>query len=77
MTVWEIKNKSGLSDENINFYKKEGLFCPKYEKTGYRDYTETDLNILLRIKLLRQLGISIDRIKLLQAGKTELTTVLD
>ncbi|MBE6963954.1 MAG: MerR family transcriptional regulator [Ruminococcaceae bacterium] len=77
MTGKEIESRSGVARANIRYYEAEGLLHPAREKNGYRDYSEKDLEILEKIKLLRRLGVTIEELKALCAGKTELKPVLE
>lgn len=76
MTIWEMERKSGLERSNIRFYEKEGLLMPERRENGYREYTEENLQMLLRIKLLRRLGFTIEAIRSLQQGSTAMEEVL-
>lgn len=77
MTIKEMENRSGMTRANIRFYEAEGLLCPSRERNGYRNYSEADLETLLRIKLLRTLRLSLEEIKALYRGEEELTAALD
>lgn len=77
MTIKEMEMRSGMARANIRFYEAEGLISPLREANGYRNYSEADLELLLRIKLLRTLGLSLEEIKSLSQGEEELTTALD
>lgn len=72
MNIQEVERKSGLDRANIRFYEKEGLLTPERKANGYRNYSEDDLQLLLKIKLLRQLGFSLDAIRSLKEGSTDL-----
>lgn len=76
MTIREMEEQSGLTRANIRFYEAEGLLCPSRQENGYRDYSQADLQILLKIRLLRSLRVPIETIKALEAGKLELADVL-
>lgn len=76
MTIKEIESLSGMTRANIRFYETEGLLTPKRAENGYRDYTEEDLQVLKRIKLLRGLGISLEEIKAVHRGEKELQDAL-
>ena len=76
MTIHEVEHKSGLDRANIRFYEKEGLLTPERRENGYRDYSEGDLQLLLKIKLLRRLGFSLDSIRSLKKGNTALEEAL-
>ena len=77
MTIKEIETLSGLTRANIRFYEAEGLLTPVRNENGYRDYSDKDLEILKKIKLLRMLHISLEEIKALQSGEQELAEALD
>ena len=76
MTIQEMERKSGLERTNIRFYEREGLLNPQRRENGYRDYSEEDLQLLLKIKLLRRLGFSLDAIRSLKDGDTALDDAL-
>ena len=64
MTIKEVETLSGLPRANIRYYESEGLIAPKRAENGYREYSQADIDVLLRVKLLRALGLRIDTIKL-------------
>lgn len=76
MTIKEIETLSGMDQANIRFYEREGLIAPKRMDNGYRNYSKDDLQILLRIKLLRSLHISLNEIKALKDGIKDLSDTL-
>ena len=76
MTIKEIETLSGLPRANIRYYESEGLITPRRAENGYRDYSQADADALLRIKLLRALGLTIEQIKTLARGETALDAVL-
>ena len=77
MTIRTVENLSGMTRANIRFYEVEGLISPQRGENGYRDYSEQDLEILKRIRLLRALRIPLEEIKALQSGQKELLAALD
>ena len=76
MTIKEIETLSGLPRANIRYYESEGLITPQRAGNGYRDYSQADADALLRIKLLRALGLTIEQLKTLACGEAALSTVL-
>lgn len=76
MTIKEIEEASGMQRANIRYYESEGFLNPQREKNGYRNYTESDLEILKKIKLLRSLHISLEEIKAMHGGEQELGKTL-
>ncbi len=77
MTIRELERKTGLERTNIRFYEKEGLLNPERKENGYRDYSEADLRLLMKIKLLRRLDFSIEAIRSLIDGNTDLEQALE
>lgn len=77
MTIKEIEARSGMTRANIRFYETEGLLSPQRSENGYRDYSEEDLNILMRIKLLRTLDISLEEIKAIHNKEHNLEAALE
>lgn len=76
MNIKEIEQRSGLTRANIRYYEQEGLLRPARQENKYRDYSEEDLETLLRIALLRSLGFSIDEIRRLQSGELALAEAM-
>lgn len=72
MTIKEIETLSGLPRANIRYYESEGLISPKRAENRYREYSQADVNVLLRA-----LGLRIDTIKALAAGTLTLDDALD
>ena len=77
MTVGEMELATGLDRATIRFYERAGLLSPLRLENGYRDYSEQDRQTLLRIKLLRELGVSLEDIRALQQGKASLPVTLE
>ena len=76
MRIQELEQQVGIERATIRYYEKEGLIDPKRLENGYRDYSENDAEELRRIRLLRDLGISLDTIKNLQQGKVDMASVM-
>ncbi len=76
MTIQMMEEKSGIPRANIRYYEKEGLLHPVRLENGYREYSEEDLQTLLRIRLLRELGLSLEQIRKLQNGETTLSAAM-
>ena len=77
MKIKEMEERSGMTRANIRFYESEGLLSPERGINGYREYSEEDLQVLMRIKLLRSLHITLEEIKELHNGSLELSAALD
>ncbi len=76
MTIKEMEALTGMSRANIRFYESENLIAPRRKENGYRVYSESDAQTLLRIKLLRAMELPLDEVKALQAGQTTLHDAL-
>lgn len=77
MQIQMIEEKTGLDRATIRYYEQEGLIKPKRLQNGYRDYSEKNLQDLMKIKLLRQLGLSLEAILQLMEGKDDLKSALE
>lgn len=76
MTIKEAEARTGLSRANIRYYEGEGFFTAARGENGYRDYSGENIDILLKVKLLRQLGFSLEDIRDFQRGDQALETAL-
>ena len=66
MLIRELEQRTGLERATIRFYEREGFLKPDRGENGYRIYSEDDCAALQKIKLLRQLGMSLEQIRQLQ-----------
>lgn len=77
MKINEVEKKVGITKKSIRFYEQEGLLHPERNKeNGYRDYSEEDVEILLKIKFLRKLSLPIEEIKMIQSKRLTLEDAL-
>ena len=78
MKINEVEQLVGITKKNIRFYEDQGLIHPERNKTnGYRDYSEGDVSLLLKIKLLRRLAIPIEEIRRLLEGRLTLRDCME
>ncbi len=77
MLIRELEQNTGLERATIRYYEKEGFITPHREENGYRTYSEEDRDTLLKIKLLRQLGMPLEMIRGLQQGSEDFQTALN
>ena len=69
MRINKVEELVGITKKNIRFYEEKGLLNPsRNTENGYREYSEEDVEILQKIKLLRQLSVPIEEILKLQQG---------
>ncbi|MEG0593434.1 MAG: MerR family transcriptional regulator [Coprobacillus sp.] len=76
MQIKEVQDRTGLSSKAIRFYEEKGLILVQRTESDYREYTETDVEELLRIKLLRKCGLSIQQLIDLKNNKYNLEDIL-
>ncbi len=76
MTIKEAEIRTGLARANIRYYEEQGFFTPARGENGYRDYNEENIETLLKVKLLRQLGFSLEEISAIQRGDRPLEPAL-
>lgn len=76
MTILELEKLTDLDRATIRFYEREGMVSPSRKENSYRDYSEADLQEILKIKLLRQLDVPLSQIKELQQGSADIAFVL-
>lgn len=73
MKINKVEELAGISKKNIRFYEEKGLLTPaRNPENSYREYSEADVEMLRKIKLLRQLSVPIEEILKLQKGSLTL-----
>lgn len=64
VTPAQFAKISGASRQALIFYEKKGIFFPEYKNAnGYRFYLLTQLDLIVAIQSLQQVGLSLDEIK--------------
>lgn len=71
MLLKETMKATGLSKKAIQYYEDKALIVPKKLYNGYRDYDETVIQQLKKIKHMRALHMSMDQIQMILEGKEE------
>ena len=78
MKINEVEQLVGITKKNIRFYENQGLLHPDRNKTnGYREYSDEDVDLLMKIKLLRKLAIPIEEIRNILESRLTLTDCLN
>lgn len=73
----EVEKITGLRRKAILYYEERGLISPAIEENNYRNYSEEDLNRLIKISLYRRLGLNISEIKkILDSNNKEIGKIL-
>lgn len=77
MQIRELEEKTGLDRATIRYYEREGFLTPDRKENGYRVYGEEEMKTLLKIKLLRKLGMPLETIRQLQQGSGDFISAMD
>ena len=72
LTVGEMAKLAGISRQTLIYYDKEGIFRPSSvnRETGYRYYTADQLETLVNILNLREVGVPLREIRAHMAART-------
>lgn len=63
MLIKDVMDKTLLSKKAIRYYEDRGLFETERSGNGYKDYSAENVERLLAIRKLRDLGFSIEEIR--------------
>jgi DNA-binding transcriptional MerR regulator len=78
LLIGEVTALTGIASGRIRHYEKIGLLRARYLSNGYRVFDVEQVLELLRIDLMRSLGVGINDIqRLLDGGQTTLAELLD
>lgn len=59
--IGKISELIGISTEALRYYEREGLVTPeKSPDSGYRSYTAWDVHVLIRSRMYRKYGLTLD-----------------
>lgn len=58
MRIGELSLRTGVSERLLRYYEKQGLLRPERLPSGYRDYHESDVATVRRIRALLAAGLS-------------------
>lgn len=73
MKISDVMKKTRLTRKAIYYYEEQGLISPlKDSETNYRKYSEDDIDKLVQINSLRQLGFSIKEVQEIFTDKLNL-----
>lgn len=69
MIINEVCKLTGLTKKAINYYIQKGIINPVRDRSGYRNFSNDDINVLKQVYIYRSLGLSIDDIKTILISK--------
>lgn len=64
MNISEVSDRFGVSTATLRYYESEHLMPPvRRNQSGYREYTDVDINWIYFIKALRKAGVGVTAIQ--------------
>jgi DNA-binding transcriptional MerR regulator len=76
--IGEVATATGLTVRALHHYDQIGLVVPSARTSGgHRLYTDADLAVLYQVTALRQLGLALDQIAVVLAGRADVRQVID
>lgn len=64
MTIKEVSAATGFSDHTLRYYEKEGILQGvKRGKSGHRDFSDDDVNVLNFLSCLKMADMSVKHLK--------------
>ncbi|NUP48002.1 MAG: MerR family transcriptional regulator [Catenulispora sp.] len=58
MRIGELAQRTGVDEQLLRYYEKQGLLAPRRSGNGYRDYAESDVSAVRKIRALLAAGLS-------------------
>lgn len=76
--IGEVATATGLTVRALHHYHQIGLVVPSVRTSGgHRLYTSADLVLLYEVTAMRQLGLSLEQVGIVLAGRTDVRRVID
>lgn len=72
MLINEVCKECKLTKKAIEYYEKQLLIQPQVLENGYRDFSNSEIEQLKKIAILRKLGLSVSDIQTVLNGKEKL-----
>ncbi|MEV0622524.1 MerR family transcriptional regulator [Nonomuraea sp. NPDC050404] len=58
MRIGELVRRTGVSERLLRYYEEQGLLCPsRHPGSGYREYTDSHVDAVRRIRSLLAAGL--------------------
>lgn len=58
MRIGELSRRTGVHERLLRYYEQQGLLQPTRRPSGYREYTDSDLDTVGRIRSLLAAGLN-------------------
>lgn len=62
MLINEVCKQCSLTKKAVEYYVAQGLILPSVQENGYRNFSDNDVSRLMKISVLRGLGLSVSDI---------------
>ena len=76
MLIHEAAKRCNITKKAIQYYVEQGLVEPKVLENGYNDFSEADIEVLKKVSLYRNLGLSVSEVKNVLESKEALKGLL-
>lgn len=73
MRISEVTDRTGIPSRLLRYYEEQNLLVPARNTSGYRDYTEQDIEVARRIRQLLDAGLGTATIRTVLPCLTERT----
>ncbi|MFB9660226.1 MerR family transcriptional regulator [Glycomyces mayteni] len=63
MFIGELSRQTGMSTRGLRYYEQQGLLQPRRRPSGYREFEDSDVDRVRRIRVLLAAGLNTDLIR--------------
>ncbi|MFD7305277.1 MerR family transcriptional regulator [Streptomyces pharetrae] len=63
MFIGELSRRTGVSTRSLRYYEQQGLLRPQRRASGYREFDESDVAAVRRVRILLAAGLNTDLIR--------------
>ncbi|CAG8998230.1 MAG: Mercuric resistance operon regulatory protein [Candidatus Celerinatantimonas neptuna] len=63
MKISELSKETNVSVRMIRYYEEKKVLFPTRTSSGYRQFTQRDIDLILKIKIFKEIGFTIDDIR--------------
>jgi DNA-binding transcriptional MerR regulator len=61
--IGELAKRAGVSERSLRYYEEQGLLLPTRTPNGYRDYAESDVDVVRHVRMLLAAGLNTEFIR--------------
>ncbi|MFD0687871.1 MerR family transcriptional regulator [Actinomadura fibrosa] len=58
MRIGELSRRTGVHERLLRYYEEQGLLHPRRRPSGYREYSDSDIDTVRRIRSLLAAGLN-------------------